>query len=818
MKYFNIDISPILTQTQNNASCTLFDIDGIKMLFDCGWNETFSEDIAKIYNEYEYINYYFFRKITDKIDYIFLTNNNLGSMGGLPLILKMDNVKDAKIYATTPIAKLGFYILADAYISIMEMTDKFQTITDSDISSTFLNINEVKFKENVKLPHNNNEILITPLPSGTSLGGCCWKINYKLHSILYAPLISIDYKFICDPFPYEIIKNIDIVVTDSKCSNKISLVKTVIENEFKRNILESIEKGKNIFIPSDTANTNIELLIRLEKILDEFYFNKSKEAPSEKKESTYKVLLCGYSSAEVVESVKSLIEFLGSSISQQFYSYNDNPFNLQYVQCVKEVKEFENLKKVNNLIVISSFESLDTGFSYKILPEILPDPNFKIFIVNKSYKNSLLREVIKKVKAGVKEYNYKDIKRVLDSTNYGSTNGNFHVYPSQNLHLDSTKHTEIPHSYPINSYKVPHLPLDKDLNHIMNVEKILPITGHVPRQQLNESVNLNKLSFSDLSIKKKLFAKSPHPMFAYHQKKKINDYGIELTEKEIKLMKSTAEDKSEIFDSSFKAFLYTNNKTQETATKSDMRLKLKRQDLFAKAHFEENYKILQILAKFSFYDLFDVIDVTSKEFILTEIKPKNEIIFLGNNSNRNDLIPKILSKLKNVKCKILENFQKESIKFKNNLLNLKYDSTILNSLPSIFVKDYGYVYELENKFLKIKTKRKEIQEITITDAAEQQSDALSKFMSERNSEISSKSEKLDVFYTNKDLKLINLKRELTKLLNEEFFIFQNFITNATQDFKLFLEEKDLTLEGSLNPVYLKVRNCIYSNFINLGEI
>ena len=51
MKYFNIDICPILTQAQNNASCTLIEIDGIRMLFDCGWNETFTEDISTIYNE-----------------------------------------------------------------------------------------------------------------------------------------------------------------------------------------------------------------------------------------------------------------------------------------------------------------------------------------------------------------------------------------------------------------------------------------------------------------------------------------------------------------------------------------------------------------------------------------------------------------------------------------------------------------------------------------------------------------------------------------------------------------------------------------------
>lgn len=480
------------------------------------------------------------RKITEKIDYIFLTNNSLNNIGALPLLLKFDKVKDAKIYATTPVAKLGFYILADAYISIMEMKDKFNSISDSDLSSSFLNINEVKFKENVKLPYNSNEILITPLPSGTSLGGCCWKINYKLHSILYAPQISIDYKYICDAFPYELVKNINIVITDSLCSNKISVVKSVIENEFKKNILESIEKGKNIFIPSDTANINIELLIRLEKILDEFYFNKAKEAPGEKKEMPYKVLLCGYSSNEVVESVKSLIEFLGSSISQQFYSYNDNPFNLQYVQCVKDIKEFQNSKISNNVIVISSFESMDTGFSYKIIPEILSDANFNIFIVNKSHKNSLMRDLLRKIKSGIKEYNYKEIKRVLDTTipysnnsanisiqNFSDLSGN-DSYSNQDQNLNLNQNFSQKHGTPININKKilsNDIILNKDINHVLNVENIIPVTTH-GRTATIDSTNLNILSFSDLSIKKKLFAKSPYPMFAYHQKKKINDYGI----------------------------------------------------------------------------------------------------------------------------------------------------------------------------------------------------------------------------------------------------------------------------------------------------
>lgn len=276
-----------------------------------------------------------FRKLKEigKIDYLFFTNNFLSNIGALPLLSKEENFKETKIYATTPVAKLGFYTEIDSYISKIESTE-FHLMNDSDISSAFLNIMEVKFKENIKLTYHNTEIIITPVPSGQSLGGCAWKLNYKLYSIVYAPQFSIENKFICDPFPYELIKNPDLFITDAKCSSRLPVERIVIENEFRKNILDSIEKQKNIFIPSDIVNIGLEMVIRLEKILDEFYSSKNinKEDLLKKENPTisfYKVLVCGYTSYEMIESVKSLIEFMGSAISKQFYSYNENPFNLQ---------------------------------------------------------------------------------------------------------------------------------------------------------------------------------------------------------------------------------------------------------------------------------------------------------------------------------------------------------------------------------------------------------------------------------------------------------------------------------------------------------
>lgn len=52
MNYFNIEIKPILTLSKHKSLCNLITIDGINMMFDCGWNESCSEEIVSIYKEY----------------------------------------------------------------------------------------------------------------------------------------------------------------------------------------------------------------------------------------------------------------------------------------------------------------------------------------------------------------------------------------------------------------------------------------------------------------------------------------------------------------------------------------------------------------------------------------------------------------------------------------------------------------------------------------------------------------------------------------------------------------------------------------------
>ena len=191
-------------------------------------------------------------------------------------------------------------------------------------------------------------------------------------------------------------------------------------------------------------------------------------------------------------------------------------------------------------------------------------------------------------------------------------------------------------------------------------------------------------------------------------------------------MKTLSEEKTEVFDSGFKAFLYTNNKTHENS-KPEMRLQMKREDLFMNAHYEEKIINIPILAKFSFFDIFDVTDAVSKEIVISEINPKNGVIFLGDDIKKTKVIDisrssspleKIANKLRSnykLKVKILSANQTENLEFRNNLLCVKYDSSIFSNLPFVVVRDYGNIYELKDMFLKVKTKRKNIQEITLID-------------------------------------------------------------------------------------------------------
>jgi Cft2 family RNA processing exonuclease len=315
--------------------------------------------------------------------------------------------------------------------------------------------------------HKDVELVITPIPSGCSLGGSCWHISYKLHSILYAPQYSIETRYLCDPFPFELYKYPNILLTDTNFSDGLSIKKYAIEKKFRENLLELLALGRTVFIPCDTANIRVELIIKLEKLLDEFY---SKESNSS---SGYEVLVCGYTSEEIITNINSLVEFMGTPVSQQFYTYNEVPFGLKYIRYVKDMKEYRNYREKNKkFIILSSSESMDSGLSAQIFPDIYGDKRAFIFLVTRG--NEAFNALIAQAKKGA-TINFQNVKRRADSVKAK----------------------------------------DNEIVEVVDSRRDNPqIDGHIALKVTTEQ-----------GLTKKLFAKSLYPIFKIRDKKRTDEYG-----------------------------------------------------------------------------------------------------------------------------------------------------------------------------------------------------------------------------------------------------------------------------------------------------
>ena len=370
-----------------------------------------------------------------------------------------------------------------------------------------------------------------------------WKITYKLHTWIYAPEFAIEPNFITDSFNYsELKKQIDLLITDTVMSSQLSVVKTAIESEFKKKMFELFELNKTIFIPTDSVNSSLELIIRFEKLIDE-YMNISSNSKKNDSFSEYRILICGYCSKEITEAIKRLTEFMGTVISQQYFLYTDNPFNFKYIQCAKNIDEYKAITQKSGThnykyVVLSSFPSLNFGLSHTILPLILEDKDAVIIAIKLNDMNECIGEIIK----GTKQIEYekrKVIKRLVIK--------------------DDKKEKE------------------KEKKEIMKQNEIIN----------KEEENKREKNLAE-TIKKSLFAKSEYFMFSYVNKNKFTDYGT-VNEKEQKIMKMINVVKSDNYQSAFQGFLNQENNVDLSLASSgkDFGFKLSKYEIPTEVQIEK---------------------------------------------------------------------------------------------------------------------------------------------------------------------------------------------------------------------------------------
>ena len=771
-KAFNFIVDPILTLIQDKCICTLITIGEYNLLFDCGWNEKFTQTIKKKYED---------RLKNIKLDAIFLSNNFINYFGALPLVKSFPQNSDTKVYATTPIVNLGIFVMIDAYISNLEYNENslnHLNINQESLSKIFYNINKTNFLQSIILNKNNIEddiLTIIPISSGTSMGGSAWTCNYRLFNFVYASEFSIEPKIIADPFPYKKLKKINFFITDNtdnkyQNENEVPIIRNVISEDFNKKIRECLENKKGIFIPSDNINSMLEMITKFQRLLDEY-----KEAYSNKIDKPeYKILVCSNCSNEIIEGLKSLTEFLGKKVSQQYCCYGEKLFNFVDVICIKNLDEFktEANKKNVKYIILATFETLNIGLGYSILPYLLTDSNIVLINIFREYDyNSMFGNIIKQVKnLKNNSLSYKE-KKVVER-----------------------KKTE---------------KKEKDEENVEmkndNIKNNIDLSENINDNKVKNNI-INNSSYKMVIEKEKLFNlplnNNGYLSFNFENKYKYTDYGMELSEEEIEIMKKNNESENTTYNSNFLNF------KRELENKDKKKMNLELTEFCIPTKIETKESKLEIKCDFLFYPMINNIDFMSKKLIIEEIKPKDGIILIGYSNVLSDKL-----KLNNMKCYVLTNNEHDKYEQKliNNIIPFNFTSEDLHSGQKIIIeKGNENIYSFDSLLLSVKTKREQLIDVSIV------SNKYKKIEENKKDKIKVVNEESqnDKIFSQNNLKLINIKHHIENNSNIKLLINEQKLKTLDKSVEVYIKDGELVIEGEFNEQYFNIKSKINNFYLN----
>lgn len=118
-----------------------------------------------------------------------------------------------KIIGTSPTAKMGALTMYEYFIQKKEIGN-FEYFTLQDVEKIFEKIELVSFNENRKIRLRETELILSALPTGNSIGGTCWKIEYNKQVIIYAMDLNDIPLNITVSLKFEEFKNTNIMITN----------------------------------------------------------------------------------------------------------------------------------------------------------------------------------------------------------------------------------------------------------------------------------------------------------------------------------------------------------------------------------------------------------------------------------------------------------------------------------------------------------------------------------------------------------------------------------------------------------------------------
>lgn len=140
-----------------------------------------------------------------------------------------------------------------------------------DVEESFESIDLVSFQERRRLARGDTEVIIRALPSGNSVGGTAWQLEYNKLSIIYAFDLNDKETPISLPLQFHLFRGANLMITNGyiqplQYGRPVNRIYNYVSEEKLRNRLEDVlvDLERQILVPITSKNRILHMLVLLE--------------------------------------------------------------------------------------------------------------------------------------------------------------------------------------------------------------------------------------------------------------------------------------------------------------------------------------------------------------------------------------------------------------------------------------------------------------------------------------------------------------------------------------------------------------------------
>ncbi|KAJ3304049.1 cleavage and polyadenylation specificity factor subunit 2 [Kappamyces sp. JEL0829] len=244
--------------------------------------------------------------------------------------------------------------MQDVLTSKLEQYD-YKDLTLDQVNKAFGKISLLRYSQPYTLGGKCAGIVITAFGAGHTVG-TIWKIKKDNEDIVYA----VDFNHRKEAhLNGTVLMSTDSLVRPSLLITDAynvlpptpSVTRKLRDIALIDTLSERLAASGNILIPVQTSTRVLELAYTL----DEYW---------KKHNLSFHLVFLSHQSQSTIVYAKSMLEWMGDSISQNFQS-RDQPFDFRHLKCLTSIDEINNLHGPK--VVLASFPSLEYGLAHDLL-------------------------------------------------------------------------------------------------------------------------------------------------------------------------------------------------------------------------------------------------------------------------------------------------------------------------------------------------------------------------------------------------------------------------------------------------------------------